>query len=291
MADNETPRTRSAARKRKGFEAGMTEETSTGNNESMNLSAKRSKSETKKRRSSFARGRTLRRSLPPANVTCAELHTKVSKDEAADRRLYLLKQECFKYAMQRLKEEAPGLEKFDEFEQTAQEAFQTTLDKLNAEGVLKRTCSRKNSSIPNPINIEIEKAAEQIQEQMVRLKEESDRWDELLQDYTEQVQQEQSNQQKPSEQQPITRIPPGLSQQQRKLLTDLPDLSKIQSWAKESVVKLQLQVDKIHQTSEQLNSLQKHADGYLKEEIAKLAAESFAGSMDDPKQILHHTKL
>ena len=51
-----------------------------------------------------------------------------------------------------------------------------------------------------------------------------------------------SNQQKPLDKQPITRIPASLSQQQRKLLTDLPDLGKIQMWAKDSVVKLQLQV-------------------------------------------------
>ena len=48
------------------------------------------------------------------------------------------------------------------------------------------------STIPNPINIEIEKTAQQIQSQMERLKEESHKWEELLQYHTEQAQEEET---------------------------------------------------------------------------------------------------
>ncbi len=48
-----------------------------------------------------------------------------------------------------------------------------------------------HSTIPNPINIEIEQTATQIQKKLAELKEESDKWDELLQHHTEQAQEEE----------------------------------------------------------------------------------------------------
>ena len=71
----------------------------------------------------------------------------------------------------------------------------------------------------------------------------------------------------PQPEMPILKAPDGLTKDQKKMLSQLPDLSKITNWARQASGKLQIQVDQIHTSSRQMMHFGEHADAHLNRQV------------------------
>ncbi|XP_038046119.1 kinetochore-associated protein DSN1 homolog [Patiria miniata] len=250
----------------------------------MSSSSKR-KSASKKRRSSFVRGRS-RKSLPPTDISCAELHKRIPTDIPEAKRLYQLQDACFQFTMQKLRMECPAIEGWETFEEEATDAFKNTLDNLESEGVLDRVCSRKNSYLPNPENEALQQTIAEINQHAERLTAESDKWEELLQTHTEEAESTEralANQQTEG---PILKAPEGLTNEQRKLLSGLPDLRRMSGWARQTSDKLQLQAGRVHKGSLQMMQFARYAEAYLGQQTKILAKRSLQDALGDPRRLI-----
>ncbi|PIK37479.1 putative kinetochore-associated protein DSN1-like [Apostichopus japonicus] len=141
------------------------------------------KSDKKRRRSSFVRGRS-RKSIGVVNTEVTEIHMKIPMDETPEERLRLLKLACFEYTMNKLHEEFPILETMENFRPTGKEEFHKSLQELVEDGTLKSACY-SNSRNENPLNLEMETHISQLDERIKTLRDESKQWDEMLTSYTQ----------------------------------------------------------------------------------------------------------
>ncbi|XP_071801774.1 kinetochore-associated protein DSN1 homolog [Asterias amurensis] len=248
-------------------------------------SSSKKRSERKKRRSSFVRGRS-RKSLPPTDISCAELHKRIPTDIPEAKRLYQLQEACFEFTVQKVRMECPAMEGWEEFETEASEAFKNTLDALEQEGILDKACSRKNSYLPNPENKALEKTIAEIRQQTERLTQESEKWEELLRGNTEEAEAAERVLANPEPEKPLLKAPDGLTKDQKKMLSQLPDLGKITTWARQASSKLQLGVDRIHTSSHQMMSFAESSDEYLRKRVELLAKKSIQDTVEDPMELL-----
>ncbi|XP_033119174.1 uncharacterized protein LOC117118632 [Anneissia japonica] len=258
-------------------------------------SSKKKNMGTKRRRSSFMRGRN-RRSLPPANLDISELHKKIPPDEAEEKRLALLHQVCFEYTLNRLEEEMPQAKGFEELKNAARSAFNETLDKLEKDNCLKESCStlkrvdEKNrtkvfTSIPNPVNLKIEGYATRVKGRLDHLMEESTKWDNLLTSSTEMATQAESLVKMENPEGP-GKLPDSLSRQDVRYLTGLPNLNQILSSSMTSLQKLEMHVDTILQSCKGLKELEASTDSYLTHQIKLIAKKSETATDFSPKSLI-----
>ncbi|KAJ8038999.1 Kinetochore-associated protein DSN1-like [Holothuria leucospilota] len=243
--------------------------------------SKSAKSEPKRRRSNFVRGRS-RKSIGTANTDVAEIHTKIPTDQPPEERLRLLKIACFEYTMNKLHEEFPILETIEDLRSKAKEEFDISLQKLVEDGTLKAACQR-SSAKENPLNHEMETSITQLDAEISKLEEESKQWDEMTKSFSQKV--EEASRPQTTE---TVKEPDSLSLEQRKLLSHLPDLDSFASWAGDSIEKVMLQIDEIGKMSKQVQSFQGSVDAYLSKKTEQLAQKSFEGLADikDPKTLL-----
>ncbi|XP_022107929.1 kinetochore-associated protein DSN1 homolog [Acanthaster planci] len=248
-------------------------------------SSSKRKSMGKKRRSSFVRGRS-RKSLPPTDVSCAELHKRIPTDIPEAKRLCQLQEACFQFTMQKLQIECPAMEGWEAFEEEATEALRDALNSLESEGILDRVCSRKNSYLPNPENDTLQETITEIQQQSERLSAESNKWEELLQLYKEEAEDAERTLASQQSEVPVLKAPDSLTNEQKKLLSGLPDLRRLSSWARQAADKLQLQAGRVHEGGQQMMQFARYAEAYLSQQTKILAKKSLQDALGDPRKLI-----
>lgn len=134
-----------------------------------------------RRRSSFVVGR-ISKTLPTVStdyIYLSELHKHVPSDLPNDERLATLFESANQLAVGTLERECDDFEGIQQFTVYTKNAVEECVTKWRAEGKLK-DADQKNLYVPNPLNIEMDEAIKDGTAHTDRLKEECNKWEELV---------------------------------------------------------------------------------------------------------------
>ncbi|CAH1787944.1 unnamed protein product [Owenia fusiformis] len=175
-----------------------------------------------KRRSSFIRVRFSNK-LP--SIISKDLCKQIPNDLPDEKRLEMLTKSTLEYTLQQLQQEFQDINDAESLEEKVMHAGEEACKKMVATGLFKHAVS-KGRTAPNPINVEVQRLADKMQEKMDRYEEEAEKWDEMLQKQkalTTEAESLASN----VKQNPLKDRPASLSSHQCQILNNLPNCNKI----------------------------------------------------------------
>nr|XP_058969257.1 uncharacterized protein LOC131795679 [Pocillopora verrucosa] len=236
------------------------------------------KSEQKKRRSSFVRGRKERKSLVFSSAK-SELYKEIPTDLTPEERLKKLFEACLKGALEKLENNPLQYEvdSIPNFNAEAKEVFshlQTVISDSNIVNEAFKSATSKMKQIPNPKNEELEAKAASRLAVTERLKAENKKWDELLSLHKSNMEKKDRENQE-DDVKSTDQCPDFLSPEQHQLLSGKPSLKGVMDRLHETKLKMILQADAIATSINTSKEYEAVSSSFISEQVKKFAGTTF----------------